>query len=91
MTPFIFHPSASFRQFTINQVDIGLWTVGAETLVLATNMNYFSVSVSLRDLGLANGMLVTQVLNSGTAIDLSTHSHLLFDSAGSGAFIVKNS
>lgn len=54
-------------------------------------MNYFSVSVSLRDLQLADGMLlVTQVLDSGAAIDLSTHSDLLFDSVGSGAFIVKN-
>ena len=75
----------------MNRVDIGLWIVGAEILVLATNMNYFSVSVSLRDLGLADGILITQVLDSGAAIDHSTHSQLLFDSVGSGAFIVKNS
>ena len=91
MTPFIFNHSATFRPITINRVDIGLWIVGAETLVLATNMNYFSVSVSLRDLGLVDGMSITQVLDSGAAIDLLTYSDLLFDSVGSGAFIVKNS
>jgi len=91
MTPFILNPSATFRQITINRVDIGIWIVGAETLVLVTNMNYFSVSVSLHDLGLANGKLVAQVLDSGAAIDLSTHTRLLFDSVGSGAFLVKNS
>ena len=87
MTPFIFNHSATFRQITINRVDIGLWIVGAETLVLATNMNYFSVSVSLRALGLEDGMPITQVLDSGAAI---AHSQLLFDSVGSGAFMVKN-
>ena len=91
MTPFILNPSATFQQITINRVDIGMWIVGAETLVLATNMNDFSVSVSLHDLGLENGMFVAQVLDSGAAIDPSTHTHLLFDSVGSGAFIVKNS
>ena len=90
ITPFIFYPFATFRQITTNRVDIALWIVGAETLVLATNMNYFSAEVSLRDLGLANAILVTQVLDSGAAIDPSTESDLLFDSVGSGAFIVKS-
>lgn len=91
MTPLIFNPSATFRQITINRVDIGLWIVGTETLVLGTNMNYFSVSVSFRDLDFANGIVVTRVLDSGAAIHPSRHSELLFDSVGSGAFIVKNS
>ncbi|KAF8970629.1 hypothetical protein BDZ97DRAFT_54254 [Flammula alnicola] len=70
MNPFILNPSATFRQVTINRVDIGLWKVGAETLVLATNMNYFSVSISIRDLGLPSpGISVTQVLDSGAQID----------------------
>ncbi|KAH9476841.1 hypothetical protein JR316_0010757 [Psilocybe cubensis] len=92
MTPFILSPSATFRQITINRVDIGLWTVGPKTLVLATNMNYFSTSVSLQSLGLkpvGPPGSVTQVLDSGARTD-AARTQLLFDSVGTGAFIVGN-
>jgi hypothetical protein len=88
MTPFILSPSATFRQVTINLVDVGLWTVGAQTLVLASNMNYFTVSLSLSELGLPSPQVAaTQVLNSGAQLDPS-RQHLVFGSVGSGGFIV---
>ncbi|KAF9474514.1 hypothetical protein BDN70DRAFT_908482 [Pholiota conissans] len=88
MTPFILSPSATFRQVTINRVDIGLWKVGGQTLVLASNMNYFNVSIGFRDLGLPSPQLsVNQVFNSGALVDPS-RQHLVFGSVGSGGFIV---
>ncbi|KDR78230.1 hypothetical protein GALMADRAFT_245305 [Galerina marginata CBS 339.88] len=90
MTPFILNPSATFKQVTINRVDIGLWTVGGQTLILATNQNYFSVSVSLKDLHLPSPQpAASQVLDTGAKID-PARAHLLFDSVGTGAFIVKS-
>lgn len=88
MTPFILNPAASFRQITINRVDVGLWTVGAETLVLASNMNYATVNLSLAALSLSTGIISSQVLNSGAVVNPGK-SGFTFESVGSGGFIVK--
>lgn len=89
MTPFIFNPSATFRQVTVNRIDVGLWSLGQDTLVLATNMNYATGSVTLADLGLENGVdRVTQVYNGGSQINASGGG-LTFESVGSGGFVVK--
>ncbi|KAF4611870.1 hypothetical protein D9613_003961 [Agrocybe pediades] len=91
MTPFILNPAASFRQMTVNRVDIGMWTVGTQTLVLATNMNYASVSVALTTLGLPSPQgTETQVLDTGARMD-PAKEHLLLDSVGTGGFIVETS
>lgn len=87
MTRFILNHTASFRQTTLNRVDVGLWTVGAETLVLATNMNYTKITISLADLGLRSSH-TTQVLDSGAAIS-DNQRGFTFDSVGSGAFVIK--
>ncbi|KAF5376671.1 hypothetical protein D9615_007900 [Tricholomella constricta] len=87
MTPYILSPVASFRQLTINRVDVGLWTVGRETLVLASNMNYATATVRLVDLGL-HSRAINQVLNSGAVIK-SDKTGFTFESVGSGAFVVK--
>jgi len=87
MTPFILSAAASFRQVTFNRVDMGLWTVGSETLILATNMNYTTVTVRIADLGL-KPKGITQVLNSGAVLTPDT-TGLTFESVGSGAFVVK--
>jgi len=87
MTPFILNANASFRQVTVNRVDVGLWTVGSETLVLASNMNYATTTVHLTDLGLKSKG-TTQVLDSGAAVN-PDKTGFTFESVGSGAFVVK--
>lgn len=88
MTPFILSPAATFRQTTINLVDVGLWTVGGQTLVLATNTNYFTASVSLKDLGLPSLQpLANQVLDTGAKLD-SLRGEITLESVGTGGFIV---
>ncbi|KAG5645133.1 hypothetical protein DXG03_006850 [Asterophora parasitica] len=84
--PYILNPSASFRQLNINRVDVGLWTVGAETLVLATNLNYATTTIRLSDLGLKSSG-IKQVLNSG-ALVTTDKTGFTFESVGSGAFVV---
>jgi len=70
---------------------VGLWTVGSETLVLATNMNYAEVTVSLVDLSVSvNGSGtagITQVFDSGANMS-SDGKGFTFESVGSGAFVV---
>ncbi|KAG6836204.1 hypothetical protein H0H93_010316 [Arthromyces matolae] len=91
MTPYITSPTAQFRQVAINGIDIGLWSVGSGTLVLATNTNYETATLPLKDLdlnpNLAQGNIV-QVLNSGSTIS-PDKSAFVFESVGSGAFVVK--
>ncbi len=89
MTPYILSPSATFSQITVRNVDYGLWTVGPNTLILAANMDYSNQTVTLAELGLANGVgRVTQVFDSGSHAN-SDGKTLSFDSVGSGGFIVK--
>ncbi|KAF8154280.1 hypothetical protein B0H34DRAFT_784208 [Crassisporium funariophilum] len=91
MIPFILNPAATFRQVTIDKVDIGLWTVSSQTLVLGTNMNYASVSVRMADLMIPGSHnSIVQVLNTGSQVD-PAKSHFLFESVGSGGFIVRTS
>ncbi|GLB44489.1 hypothetical protein LshimejAT787_1701160 [Lyophyllum shimeji] len=85
--PFLTNPAASFRQETLNRVDVGLWTVGPETLVLASNMNYATATVQLSGLGLKSKG-ITQVLDSGAVVS-PDQAGFTFESVGSGAFVVK--
>jgi hypothetical protein len=86
MTPFILNTNSSFRQTTVGQVDIGLWTVNGQTLVLASNMASSPSTVTFSQLGIP-GTGVNQVLNSGAAAD-TTGKQFTFDATGSGAWIV---
>ncbi|TFK71552.1 hypothetical protein BDN72DRAFT_869928 [Pluteus cervinus] len=89
MTPYILSPSATFSQITLRDVDYGLWTVGPNTLVLAANMDYSTQTVTLAELGLANGVgRIMQVFDSGSHVNADGRT-LSFDSVGSGGFIVK--
>ena len=90
MNPFILNPTATVRRFTANRIDVGLWTVGSETLVLATNLNSAAVTVSLADFTVqGNGRSsVTQVFDSGVKAG-ADGKELAFESLGSGAFVVK--
>nr|GAT56229.1 predicted protein [Mycena chlorophos] len=91
MNAFILSPQASIRQITLaNGVDIGLWTVGSETLVLATNINYENESVSLAQLGLPRGHVdAKQVFASGASLSKDGDT-ILFGSVGSGGFIISS-
>lgn len=87
MKSFILSPAATIRQVTMaSGIDVGLWTVGSETLVLATNMNYVKTSLSLADLRLSGK--VTQVLDSGASVDANGRL-LNFGEVGSGGFVVR--
>ena len=90
MTRFILNPSATFRQVTIQGVDVGLWEINpTEVLVLATNTNYSPVSIPITYFGLSfNGINLEQVLDTGIEID-SDRANIIFESVGSGAFIIK--
>ncbi|KAF8994884.1 hypothetical protein BDQ17DRAFT_1366275 [Cyathus striatus] len=88
MKPFILNPSATFKQITTGGVDFGLWTVGSDTLVLGSNINYVSAIIKLQDIGFpATISKVTQFFNSGSQVDPAKF-HLSFESVGSGGFIV---
>ena len=96
MTRFILKSSATFRQSTIQGVDVGLWEINpTEVLILATNTNYSPVSIpitffSLTSSGISGVDSVEQVLDTGTKI-VSDRSSILSESVGSGAFIIKTS
>ncbi|TFK29193.1 hypothetical protein FA15DRAFT_664517 [Coprinopsis marcescibilis] len=89
LTPFILNSNASTRQMTVNRIDVGLWTVGNATLILATNMNYHDSVIDVEaDLGLDNVVKTTQFFNSGAKQSGDLHI-LVFESLGSGAFVVE--
>lgn len=89
MTRFILNPSATFRQTTIQGVDVGLWVVNStEVLVLATNTNYSPVTIPITSFGLpSSGINVKQVLDTGTTVGIDC-ANISFESVGSGAFII---
>lgn len=88
MTPFIMSDKASFKQTTVNRIDIGIWTLGTETLVLATNQNYEVTTLDLHSLPLGVGSKprLTQVLDSGAK---ASGMVVTFEEVGTGAFILK--
>ncbi|KAF7798797.1 hypothetical protein EIP86_010022 [Pleurotus ostreatoroseus] len=89
MADFTLSPAASFRHALVDRVDIGLWTVGGRTLVLATNMNYNETRVSLAQIGVRSGSSVktTQVFDSGAKI--SKDSTITLESVGTGGFVLE--
>ena len=84
MKDFILSPKATFRHFTSDRVDVGLWTVGSKTLLLATNLNYEEVTLSLVDVEEVKGKTGAQVLESGAKVQ---GSGIVFESTGTGGFI----
>ncbi len=85
---YILNPSARFAHEVVDRVDVGMWTVGGKTLVLATNLNYASKSFDLSGVPLVGDQAKSgakQVYDSGAKISGTT---LQLDSTGTGAFIV---
>ncbi|TBU60013.1 hypothetical protein BD310DRAFT_947601 [Dichomitus squalens] len=88
MKEFILSPQATFAHVVSDRVDVGLWTVGARTLVLATNLNYEAKVFDMRSVkGLAAKTLLgtKQVLDSGAEVQ----GHIIsLESVGTGGFVV---
>ncbi|KAH9834490.1 uncharacterized protein C8Q71DRAFT_769168 [Rhodofomes roseus] len=82
---YIANDAATFAHYFYDQIDVGAWTVGGKTLVLATNLNYAEVTFSLGGVPGLAGRPVTQVLDSGAGVSGNT---LTFTSVGSGGWIV---
>jgi hypothetical protein len=87
VAPYILSPLVSFRGVTINEVDCGLWTVGSQTLVLATNTKYTTETVAFASLELPTGVTITQVLDTGSSLTPAKDG-FTFTSVGSGGFII---
>ena len=85
MKAFILSPSATFRHFTTSsRVDVGLWTVGGKTLLLATNLNYDVERLGLEGVPEAKGKRVRREGKEGEGRErgggvgkLETHDHAL--------------
>ncbi|KAI0633087.1 hypothetical protein C8Q77DRAFT_1272023 [Trametes polyzona] len=87
MKDFILNPHATFEHVVADRVDVGLWTVGGRTLVLATNLNYAPARFDLSHVrGLAlKAPAARQVLDSGAKL----HGHVLeLESTGTGGFVL---
>jgi len=82
---YIMSDAATFQHVFSNQIDIGLWTVGSKTLVLATNLNYAEETFDLASVPGLRTAPATQVLSSGASLSGSVIS---FTSVGSGGFIL---
>ncbi|KZT21323.1 hypothetical protein NEOLEDRAFT_763316 [Neolentinus lepideus HHB14362 ss-1] len=82
---FILSPSAVYRQHTANRVDVGMWTVGTQTLVLATNLNYFNITLNLATLLLGSPQQVTEVYDSGATY---ANGQIQLESVGTGGFVI---
>ena len=84
MKDFILNPHAAFRHISVDRVDVGIWTVGTQTLLLATNLNNAGASFELAAAGLHAAKSI-QVLDSGA--ELSKNAVIL-EATGTGAFIL---
>ncbi|KAJ7764560.1 hypothetical protein DFH07DRAFT_811639 [Mycena maculata] len=59
---FIFSPRANFSRFTLDRVDVGMWTVDGETLLLVANMNAHEAALALP---LSDAVDLRELLNYG--------------------------
>lgn len=82
---FILSPSATYKQSTADRVDVGMWTVGTQTLVVATNLNYFNATLDLAALIPGSLGQVTEVFNSGATY---SNGQIQLESVGTGGFVV---
>ncbi|KAI0698278.1 hypothetical protein BC835DRAFT_1269232 [Cytidiella melzeri] len=83
MKEYILNPASTFSHVTTNRVDVGLWTVGGKTLLLATNLNYAQATFSLDSVH--GWRSVQQVFESGAK---PSGKEIVFESVGSGAFVL---
>jgi hypothetical protein len=88
MIPFISNPDATFANLTSNRIDVGLWTVGSQTLLLAANLNYDEAHLDLSNLptGITH-VKVTRAFNGGAEVNGGS---IVFQSTGTGAFLLSS-
>jgi len=88
MTPFIFSTNATFSNLTSNHIDIGLWTVGSQTLLLAANLNYDEAHLDLSSLPIGTkNTKVTQAFDGGAEVNSES---ITFRPTGTGAFLLSS-
>ncbi|PIL25773.1 hypothetical protein GSI_11523 [Ganoderma sinense ZZ0214-1] len=89
MKAYILSPEARFARAVRDGVDVGMWTVGGETLVLATNTEYKAREF---DLGTVPGVAERALLGTRQVFDAGARMKgartIELDSTGTGGFIV---
>ncbi|KAJ7028680.1 hypothetical protein C8F04DRAFT_1118335 [Mycena alexandri] len=84
---FVFDPQVKFSRVVSNRIDVGMWTLGAETLLLVANMNAIDVGLTLP---LSDTLELREVLNYGMRRTSEGQTQLGFElkSLGCGIFVV---
>ncbi|KAJ7178063.1 hypothetical protein C8R46DRAFT_1075716 [Mycena filopes] len=82
---FIFDPRVEFRRVVSNRIDVGMWTLGAETLLLLVNMNARDAELTLP---LSDTLEVREVLNFGVVRAIGSQTQLGFELEGLGCGIL---
>ncbi|GBE86870.1 hypothetical protein SCP_1001120 [Sparassis crispa] len=82
---YIANDRATFQHAFVDQIDVGLWTVGEQTLVLATNLNYAPATFDLMSMPGLKTVPAVQVLNTGATLN---GTDIVLDPVGTGAFIL---
>ncbi|KDQ56015.1 hypothetical protein JAAARDRAFT_158780 [Jaapia argillacea MUCL 33604] len=79
---FMLNPASTFENYNISRVDVGVWRLGEQSLVLGTNLNYEEVGVGFWEVGVwGEGV---EVFGSGVEVGDGVFE---FGSVGSGAWI----
>ena len=85
ITPYLFNPASVRTAYVVGGASVATWKGGAQTLVLATNTNYVSQTVSWKALGL-DGAGAMRVFASGAAE--TVEGGFTLGPVGSAAFVV---
>ncbi|KAJ7253030.1 hypothetical protein B0H12DRAFT_1117142 [Mycena haematopus] len=81
---FIFSPQATFSRVVSNRTDVGMWSVGADTLLLVANVNAYDTELALP---LPNALNLREVLNYGVRRVTGGQRQLGFKLEGLGCAI----
>ncbi|EMD34907.1 hypothetical protein CERSUDRAFT_124938 [Gelatoporia subvermispora B] len=85
LAEYIASPSAKFQHVLSGEVDVGFWTVGGKTLVLATNLVNESATFDLDSVRGLSAIGAKGILDSGASIQ---GHKIVLEPTGSGAFIL---
>ncbi len=77
-----------FSNHTSNNVDVGIWTLDSKTLILATNLNYASASISVS--GIPTLLVkATEILNTGGSLKLESNGvQISLESVGTVGYVL---
>ncbi|KAJ7481484.1 hypothetical protein FB451DRAFT_1394136 [Mycena latifolia] len=85
VAPFIFSPRVEFSHQTAGRVDVGMWTVGGETLLLVANMDVREAELALP---LSDALDLREVLNYGARRRIGGQRELGFELEGLGCAVL---